>query len=250
MTIPPTTLIGIDCACQPKQVGLARGIWRVGRRPRVTDVLLGSEILDVVDQVAAWVKSAERCLLALDAPLGWPEAMGRELTGHHAGNAVSVESNLLFRRETDRNVYQRFRKTPLDIGADRIARTAVAALRMLNGVRQRTGHSIPLSWDPARVSRTAAIEVYPAGTLLAHGFPAKGYKKPDQHKVRAEILARIDPVLCLPKDRKPMLANADRLDAVVCILAGVDFLNGCADPPADFPTARREGWIWVRSMSL
>ncbi len=194
MKLQSMTLIGIDCACQSKHVGLARGLWVSGGHLRITDVLLGSEVPDIVDQVVAWVEREDRCLLALDAPLGWPEAMGRELTGHHAGNLVRVEANRLFRRETDRDIYQRFRKMPLEVGADRIARTAVAALRMLAAIRQRTGQSIPLSWDPAKMSSTAAIEVYPAATLRAHGFPSGGYKKPEQHKVRSEILTRIETI--------------------------------------------------------
>ena len=41
-------------------------------------------------------------------------------------------------------------------------------------------------------------------------------------------------------------SNADALDAVVCLLAAMDFLGGYALPPDDRDRAEREGWIWVR----
>jgi len=50
----------------------------------------------------------------------------------------------------------------------------------------------------------------------------------------------------LPADTSPLLANADVLDAAVCVLAASDFLQGWAMPPEDHPRAEREGWIWVR----
>jgi len=36
------------------------------------------------------------------------------------------------------------------------------------------------------------------------------------------------------------------LDAVLCVVAGLDFLAGAAPGPADPEAARREGWIWVK----
>ncbi len=45
--------------------------------------------------------------------------------------------------------------------------------------------------------------------------------------------------------REAVLGNADMLDAVVCILAGRDFLEGWAFKPRDQAMARTEGWIWV-----
>ncbi len=199
----------------------------------------------MVETVAGWVGDAERCLLALDAPLGWPAALGPALAAHRAGAVIREPSDRLFRRETDRDVHRRFRKMPLEVGAERIARTARAALETLDEVRSRTGLAIPLAWGPNETGRAAVIEVYPAGTLLTHGFPAAGYKKPEQRPVREAILDRLAGVLALPDDREPMLMDADRLDAAVCILAAADFLAGRAVPPGDQTTARKEGWIWV-----
>ena len=42
--------------------------------------------------------------------------------------------------------------------------------------------------------------------------------------------------------------SADERDAVICTIAGADFLAGRAEPPpaVDRETAEKEGWIWVR----
>ena len=46
---------------------------------------------------------------------------------------------------------------------------------------------------------------------------------------------------------EPLLAQADVLDAAVCVLAGADFLAGRAlGPEAMSARIRREGWIWIR----
>ncbi|HXH04595.1 MAG TPA: hypothetical protein VNN09_14930 [Candidatus Competibacteraceae bacterium] len=57
------------------------------------------------------------------------------------------------------------------------------------------------------------------------------------------------PRLALACDEDALLADADRLDAVLCVLVAGDFLNGHCYLPAeadtDTTTLRREGWIWV-----
>ncbi len=50
--------------------------------------------------------------------------------------------------------------------------------------------------------------------------------------------------------QEEVLGNADMLDAVVCILAGRDFLKGWAFKPRDQAMARTEGWIWVLDKAL
>lgn len=44
------------------------------------------------------------------------------------------------------------------------------------------------------------------------------------------------------------LANADVLDAILCMVATRDFLAGECAPPDEthFDQIKREGWIWVR----
>ena len=94
-------IIGIDCATQVVKVGLARGIYRQGRT-YLTDVARGRG--SVAEQVTNWLKTGASVLLALDAPLGWPEALGRGLVAHAAGQALPYEANCIFRRETDRYI--------------------------------------------------------------------------------------------------------------------------------------------------
>ncbi|MCB1698017.1 MAG: DUF429 domain-containing protein [Halioglobus sp.] len=92
----------------------------------------------------------------------------------------------------------------------------------------------------------------PAGTgatLVARGFKASGYKKPEHVPERQGILTALGNVLELPQYLQPLLNSADALDAAVCVLAGFDFLSGACPAPADPERARKEGWIWVRSPS-
>lgn len=147
----------------------------------------------MVEQLAAWMAGQKRVLVELDAPLGWPEPLGRLLSSHSAGGSLGEQPNRLFRRETDRYVKQHLGKLPLDVGADRIARTAHAALALLNELRQRTGESIPLVWNEDYPERIGAIEVYPAGTLSAAGVRCSGYKEPAKVAERKEIIAWLAP---------------------------------------------------------
>ncbi len=93
--------------------------------------------------------------LALDAPLGWPAVLGETLGPHIAGESLDGTPNELFRRQTDHFIKAVIGRQPLDVGADRIARTAHAALGLLEQLRQLTGQPVPLAWtphDPAPVS--------------------------------------------------------------------------------------------------
>src|SRR5207253_1199225 len=155
------------------------------------------------------MESADRVLLAFDAPLGWPQPLGRALAEHRAGHPLSLPAHQLFRRATDRFVKARIGKQSLDVGADRIARTAHSALKLLADVRQKTGLPIPMAWEPSYSERVAAIEVYPAATLIAHGIPDTGYKKKDKIAERKAIMGSLERVIQLPEDRAPMELSAD-----------------------------------------
>jgi predicted RNase H-like nuclease len=243
-----TTIIGIDCACDSRKTGIAVADYASGRasvRYAATGLSrdeLGAMIVEVVAR-------ATTVLLALDAPLGWPAALGDRLASHRAGDPLAGSPDALFRRDTDRFVHRTAGRLPLDVGADRIARTAKAALDLLAEVRTATGQPIPLAWSPELATGAWAIEVYPAATLKVHGARDRGYKLPDAKRERREIVAVLGHLLDLPKDRSPLLGSADALDAVVCVLAAADFLSGRCTAPTDWPTAEREGWIWVRGLS-
>lgn len=238
-------LIGIDCATDPGKTGLALGCYRTGRVTMERALVCSrQERPDAV--IADWLAgSEERTLIALDAPLGWPNAMGGALACHSAGAGITVEPNHMFRRETDLFIQRTIGKTPLDVGADRIARTAHAALSLLDNMRSRLDREIPLAWSPAFTSSVAAIEVYPAATLKVRGLRSDGYKKPGDSGEREQIVTGLGKMIDLPSDVSVLLECADALDAALCLLAAGDFLTGKSSPPEDQALAEKEGWIWV-----
>jgi predicted RNase H-like nuclease len=241
-----TTIIGIDCATDDAKVGLSIAVAGPDRCVARFAGTCSSEG-GVAKKVAAWLARPTRSLIAFDAPLGWPRQMGEALAAHRAGEPLTVAANDLFRRATDRFVKARLGKQSLDVGADRIARTAHSALKLLGDVRQKTGFPIPMAWEPSYSERVAAIEVYPAATLIAHGMPDTGYKKKDKIAERKAIMGSLERIIQLPEDRAAMELSADALDAAVCVLAGFDFLRGEGQAPEDTGLARHEGWIWVRA---
>ncbi|MBA6413978.1 DUF429 domain-containing protein [Parahaliea sp. F7430] len=164
------TIVGIDCATDPRSVGLALGVLDAGQL-HISHAELGSSSPEIATCIAQWLPPSTPALIALDAPLGWPEPLGRTLATHQAGDPVTREANLLFRQATDRYIKAQTGKQPLDVCADSIARTAVAALTLLDRTRAAPGQAIPLAWSPD-VTTLSAIEVYPVGTLTAHGLPS------------------------------------------------------------------------------
>ncbi len=172
----------------------------------------------------------------------------------------------MFHRKTDEfvrdNIFcviDNIRKMPLEVGADRIARTAYSALDLLHKLRAQTGQEIRLAWKREDVrSGTWAIEVYPAGTLAAHQIDGRqDYKRKDKdrEKARRGIVEqlKVKKHLKLPSDEaslRCLLDNDDALDAAICVLAGVDFLARDVLEPKDagvsMEVAKKEGWIWVK----
>jgi hypothetical protein len=241
----PTTVIGVDCATVASKVGLARAHADAGRW-RVADARTYSPAEPPAALLTQWITETPHALLALDAPLGWPEALGRSLAGHAAGEAIGASADVLFTRATDHAIYRRTGKRPLEVGADRIARTALATLALIDTVRKATGLALPVAWrtsDPL----PCAIEVYPAATLHQHGLPSRSYKErgaPPRAVIGAWLRGRLD----IPETLDLQSADEHLFDALVCVLAGIDFISGEAVAPAphEAEVARREGWIWVR----
>ncbi len=238
------TLIGIDCAAQPKNVGIAVG--------RIVDGITVIEQLyaghpDPADVIAEAISSP--ALLAFDSPLGWPADLGTRLAQHQAGSRLEGEPNDLFRRETDRFVKQTVGKQSLDVGADRIARTAHAALSLLSDVRERTGLAIDVAATQHSSAATRCFEVYPAATLKAHVIDARGYKgsKPQNHDARRKLIEALETRLRIDDALIDLaIAKDDALDAAICCLAAADFIEGACFEPEDEDLAAKEGWIWVR----
>jgi hypothetical protein len=190
-------------------------------------------------------------LLAFDAPLGWPSPLGASLVNRVAGQPLQSDIDRAFQRTADLEIQRRLKPRPLKVGADKIARTAHAALALPDEIRHQTGQPIPLAWDREKLAETKVIEVYQAAaTLCSLGLRHQGYKKADQESVsrRREIIKRLRERIEIPRGIKILNQNAHVLDAVVCVLAGADFLNGNAVGPGPnhVAAARKEGWIWVR----
>ena len=153
-----TIIIGIDCAVDPKNVGLARGridgmkvcidgvapyaVVGAGLKPAPTQSP-GSQAkdgtADVVDIISGWMIGDTPILIALDAPLGWPIDLAEALAPHSAGKTIAAQPDNMFRRLTDHAIRDRLKKQSLDVGADHIGRTAHAALDLLQKLRMRTG---------------------------------------------------------------------------------------------------------------
>lgn len=257
-------IIGIDCATDPKKVGVAWGdysavasgrghmaIEGVAERSSATAEQGWTEIVKRIGQFA---RDCDPVLLALDAPLGWPIAMGTSLVEHSAGSPLRVEPDRMFQRETDRLIEEKIGKKPLEVGANLIARTAHSALQRLDQIRVELDCATPLAWDRAQMAGSQAIEVYPAATLLAHGLSDAGYKgsKAKHRRRRERLTAQLAKNRLLggiTGDVRLRMEGTDHdLDAVVCCLAAADFLRGdvIRPEPDQLPVAKSEGWIWVK----
>jgi uncharacterized protein DUF429 len=240
-------VIGLDCATDLRNVGAASAD-ATGARPAIKN-LTHISARSLAATVSAARASGQSVLLAMDAPLGWPAPLGQGLISHRAGDVLGAEAHSLFRRTTDIWLKAATGQQPLDVGADRIARTAHASLRLLAELRRLTSDPIPLVWQSDFADPIGCVEVYPAATLRAHGLPHSGYKgdKANHLAQRQLIVERLCSLLDLSSDCQTALVASDHaIDAAVCVLAATDFLSGHAQPPHDHDLATKEGWIWVR----
>lgn len=239
------TVVGIDAAAQPKNIGLARGTV-ASSNFAIDAVAIGSTRDEIADIIASWCD--DTTLIAIDAPLGWPAGLTRNLKGHRAGEVFHVEPNSMFRRRTDDFIHEAIGKRPLDVGADKIARASHSALDILGRVRRQLDQPIPLAWDPAE-SGLQAIEVYPAATLVSRGLLEKGYKGSQADKVaaRRSLVASLGKEVEIGARSRTRAISSDHvLDAILCVVAGFDFVEGEAVSPGRNQLARQEGWIWAR----
>jgi len=245
-------LIGIDCAVDPANTGLCLAEYRKGEPLRVLEACSGAK--EAPAKIAVrWLaeKAGIPTLLGMDAPLGWPASLSESLGLHSAGDALHPPANELFRRYTDVFTAQEVGKRPMDVGADRIARTAHAALGLLDAVRRLSSLSFSLGWNPGTAESSAVLETYPAAWLKVSGLQDHSYKKKNQRDQREGILAELEKELILEVSREQFLEDADILDALLCTLVCRDYLEGrVIRPPAEKETlVRREGWIWLSDYS-
>ena len=231
------------------------GVYK-NERPIIQDVVLGSKAEpSIQEMVCNWIFEAGDIptLLAIDAPLGWPAGLRAALNYHQAGNNVDVNPDIMFSRMTDRVVKKQTGKRPLEVGANLMARTGHAALRLLNDIRIATGKEIPLKWDLKPWNGVQAIEVYPALTLRALGIEENEYKnkKDGRKRVVKNLKKYVEYTDQVNQIEKDMENNDDLIDAVLCILAGCDFLRGkCVTPKnGEENITHLEGWIWFNTMT-
>jgi len=242
----PLQIVGVDAAVDPGNTGLAiarrsHGAWRID------SLATGKKQRTIAQQVVDLLDPSVPVLLAIDAPLGWPTEFTTSLSAHRAGKPLGHELRLLFSRETDRFVHRHTGLTPLSVSADRIARTAVAALAVVDALRNALGQPLPLLLDPADCQSGGLIEVYPAATLKQRGLPSRGYKKPEARTLRNDILNGVAREIDLNGHEAACLDSDHCLDAVLCVLTAMDFLDGTCLLPATPERAAREGWIWFRT---
>ncbi len=241
-----TTIIGIDWATDPAKVGLALGAFSP-EQTVLEKVQTGNTVRQPLEVIRNWLQGREQsALLAIDAPLGWPAPLGDLLAQHSAGAVLEAPAHQLFRRFTDHFIREKIGKQSLDVGADRIARTAHSALGLLGRLREGLGHEISLGWDPG-IKGIKAIEVYPAATLAVHGISARGYKAASGVKARQFVWAQVARHFEGETEIPGIEKSSDSLDAVICLLAAKDFLIGRAMPPPVGAPVKREGWMWVRN---
>lgn len=240
------TVVGVDCATLAERTGLAYGVLDDAGGLELRRATLGTAGESAAATIAGWLVGAQNYVVAFDAPLGWPAALGVTLASHRAGAPLEVEADQLFSRETDRYVRAALGKRPLEVGADRIARTARAALDLLGEVRVAANMPLPLTWKAGKAS--GVIEVYPAATLLSRDISPAGYKGDTRaaRAARANLLERLRPEFRTSISADVLIEDDDILDAVVCALAAADFARGDAIGPENRTRARREGWIWFR----
>lgn len=247
-------VIGLDAAAQLDKCGYAIGTrTTTGIRLEEAGLLGGKKARTrSIAELAARIRVSTKALIAIDAPLGWPQAMGEELVGHLAGERFQARRARLFRRHTEEVVRALTGRTPLEVGAERLAHAAHHALDLLGELRAISGRRIPLAWTTDDGTHVA-IEVYPAGTLAGHGLPSTGYKKAKRGageafaRSRGQITAALEQRLDGLSDYRD--SPPDVFDACLCLLSALDFLTGaCTGPnPDERSLAAKEGWIWVRS---
>lgn len=240
-------IVGIDCATQEAQLGLARAVLHASGELELERVTLGTAGESAAASISQWIGAHEQYVLAFDAPLGWPKALGATLARHNAGEPLKAAEEKLFRRETDRLVHKHLRKLPPDVGADRVARTSRAALDLLRDVRGHAGRPIPLAWKQAEDA--GVIEVFPAATLLARGITSIGYKAGTTRarNTRADILSRLAPEMKMRPTRDVIIDDINLFDASLCALAAADFIRGQCVNPENEDLAHKEGHIWFRA---
>jgi len=238
-------LIGVDCAAQDRNMGLALG-------EASQDTLLVRDVVHsksgVLPILVGWIQTHDPAIIALDAPLGWPASMGQELAGHQAGAGIPVPADEFFSRHTDRVVKKITGKRPMEVGANLIGRTAHSAVNLLQDLRRETSRRLPLATEVGQEDETIGIEVYPALVLRSRGLSDRRYKGrgKEGEDIRRSLVQALSSELVFESDPAAVLKSDHGFDAMLCLLCALDFLKGDVLEPNDRDRAESEGWIWFK----
>jgi len=219
--------LGIDLASQPKGTGACVVEWAAGS-------VVASPVPGLLDDRALGVWAGQADVVAIDAPLGWPDEFVAAVTAYHRGEAWPGSELLSLRyRLTDRTVASMTGVRPLSVSSDLIGVCAFRAARLR--------------------SMFPAVEAYPAGALRVWGLPATGYKGVRGAPVRREIVAgllRRCPWLAV--DEVTLIRRDHDLDALLCALVARAVATGRTHrpPPEVAEVAAREGWIHLPTCGL
>lgn len=244
-------IIGLDAASKFERFGWAVGHFREHAIGVTKAGVFGKSADSTLAYIASLLRTNERALISIDAPLGWPQPMGRFLRDHEAGEHLPLTKDEFFRRKTDESVRKRVGKNPLEVGADRIARAAHHALEVLGRLRTLSEREIPLAWT-LQFPSVAAIEVYPAATLIAHDIHSSGYKAEQTGQEVRKRIAKVLRGVVKGIAGSHAIENEHAFDACLCLLAARDFLEGLSVGPSaeELDVARREGWIWLKECQV
>ena len=242
-------IVGWDSAVNAKHCGLVLcNLEKSFNDAKLSIVEFWDGAKSIPETISDWMGQYGHILLAIDSPLGWPIKFGEVLANHQAGDSLDGCYETFFNRETDRHIFRTFKKRPLDVGANLIARTAFMTLQHLDEIRQRTQKSLSILWSSDELNTTSGmIEVYPACTLIHYKCYSTGYKKDvDKQKNIFQNLKSI--YNTESKFMDDLYRNDHNFDSFICALAGADFVLGKADGPNEITSdIRQEGWTWVRS---
>ena len=221
--------LGIDLAAQPDSTGACVVTWTATAAVATlaSPPLGDDELLRL---------AAEVDVVAIDAPLGWPDSFVAAVAAHHSGQSWPATDPLALRyRCTDLEVALRTGVRPLSASSDLLAVCAFRAARLQGalGVAARDGTD-------------RLFEAYPAGALRVWGLPATGYKRTRGAPVRTAIVDSLL-ALCpwLTVDAALLRRRDHDLDALLCALVARAAATGrtVLPTPQQASLAAREGWI-------
>lgn len=221
--------LGIDLAAQPKHTGACLVEWRDG----AAEAEVVSGVLDD-DRLVALAEDAD--LVAVDSPLGWPDAFVTAVSTYHRGGEwPAVEPVSLRYRTTDLHLITTTGARPLSVSSDLIANCAFRAARLERALG-----------PGSRAGQGRLAEVYPAGALRSWGMPATGYKGREGAGVRAVIIEAIRQEW-LSVDEAALQRRDHDLDALICALVARAVATGRTEKPSpeQADAAAREGWIHI-----